>query len=108
MLAREQRVHTQVDALTAAQDDLRARRNLSTRIHDDQAGAGAPRGWATNGRRRIPPRRAQASRIFRGRIRPMASRVALDAYKYVGFEDRFRGSRDAIRERLSSYLPSSR
>jgi O-antigen chain-terminating methyltransferase len=30
---------------------------------------------------------------------------ALDAYKYVGFEDQFRGSREAIRERLSSYLP---
>jgi O-antigen chain-terminating methyltransferase len=29
----------------------------------------------------------------------------LDAYKYLSFEDRFRGSRDAIRERLSSYLP---
>lgn len=30
---------------------------------------------------------------------------ALDAYKYVGFEDRFRGSREAIRARLDSYLP---
>jgi SAM-dependent methyltransferase len=30
---------------------------------------------------------------------------ALDAYKYVGFEDQFRGSRDVIRERLESYLP---
>ena len=29
----------------------------------------------------------------------------LDAYKYVGFEDQFRGSRDAIRSRLESYLP---
>ena len=27
------------------------------------------------------------------------------AYKYVGFEDRFRGSREAIRARLESYLP---
>lgn len=31
--------------------------------------------------------------------------AALDAYKYVGFEDRFRGSQDAIRERLESYVP---
>jgi O-antigen chain-terminating methyltransferase len=31
--------------------------------------------------------------------------AALDAYKYVGFEDRFRGSREAIRSRLESYLP---
>ena len=30
---------------------------------------------------------------------------ALDAYKYVGFEDQFRGSREVIRERLESYLP---
>jgi 2-polyprenyl-3-methyl-5-hydroxy-6-metoxy-1,4-benzoquinol methylase len=29
----------------------------------------------------------------------------LDAYKYVGFEDRFRGSRDAIRAAQESYLP---
>jgi SAM-dependent methyltransferase len=31
--------------------------------------------------------------------------AALDAYKYVGFEDQFRGSQAVIRERLTSYLP---
>jgi O-antigen chain-terminating methyltransferase len=30
---------------------------------------------------------------------------ALDAYKYVGFENQFRGSRDLIGQRLQSYLP---
>src|SRR5690606_14509362 len=30
---------------------------------------------------------------------------ALDAFKYVGFEDRFRGSRAVIRERFESYVP---
>ena len=30
---------------------------------------------------------------------------ALNAYKYVGFENQFRGSREAIRKRLESYLP---
>jgi O-antigen chain-terminating methyltransferase len=30
---------------------------------------------------------------------------ALDSYKYVGFEDIFRGSHDDIRARLESYLP---
>ena len=30
---------------------------------------------------------------------------ALDAFKYVGFENRFRGSRDVIRERLQTYVP---
>jgi SAM-dependent methyltransferase len=29
----------------------------------------------------------------------------LDSYKYVGFEDQFRGSREEIRGRLESYLP---
>ena len=29
----------------------------------------------------------------------------LDSYKYVGFEDQFRGSRDTIRARFESYLP---
>jgi SAM-dependent methyltransferase len=29
----------------------------------------------------------------------------LDAYKYVGFEDQFRGSQEQIRQRLESYLP---
>jgi O-antigen chain-terminating methyltransferase len=29
----------------------------------------------------------------------------LNSYKYVGFEDRFRGSREAIRERLREYVP---
>jgi len=30
---------------------------------------------------------------------------SLDAYKYVGFEDQFRGSQDVIRARLESYVP---
>jgi SAM-dependent methyltransferase len=29
----------------------------------------------------------------------------LDSFKYVGFEDRFRGSQETIRERLGDYLP---
>jgi SAM-dependent methyltransferase len=31
--------------------------------------------------------------------------ASLDAYKYVGFEDQFRGSQEAISRRLESYLP---
>jgi len=31
--------------------------------------------------------------------------VALDSYKYVGFEDKFRGSQREIRERLAAYVP---
>jgi SAM-dependent methyltransferase len=44
-----------------------------------------------------------------GQMAPAPSRDAfsgaLDAYKYVGFEDQFRGSQEVIRERLASYLP---
>lgn len=31
--------------------------------------------------------------------------AVIDSYKYVGFEDRFRGSSDEIRRRLADYLP---
>jgi SAM-dependent methyltransferase len=30
---------------------------------------------------------------------------SLDSYKYVGFEDQFRGSQDDIRERVAAYVP---
>jgi SAM-dependent methyltransferase len=38
-------------------------------------------------------------------VAPSAFAPPLDAYKYVGFEDRFRGSREEIRRRFESYLP---
>lgn len=34
-----------------------------------------------------------------------ASHSELDSFKYVGFEDRFRGSQEEIRDRLIDYLP---
>ncbi|HUR21442.1 MAG TPA: methyltransferase domain-containing protein [Vicinamibacterales bacterium] len=36
---------------------------------------------------------------------PVVGVPDLDAFKYVGFEDRFRGSQHEIRERLTDYLP---
>ncbi len=36
---------------------------------------------------------------------PQPTETPLDSYKYVGFEDDFRGSPDDIRDRLESYLP---
>jgi len=35
---------------------------------------------------------------------PQPAAQALDAYKYVGFENQFRGSREVIRHRLESYV----
>ena len=36
---------------------------------------------------------------------PAAVSASLDSYKYVGFEDRFRGSPEEIRARLGAYVP---
>ena len=36
---------------------------------------------------------------------PQNQLESLDSHKYVGFEDRFRGSTDDIRQRVSEYLP---
>lgn len=36
---------------------------------------------------------------------PPPVRSSLDSYKYVGFEDQFRGSRQEIRERVAAYVP---
>ena len=103
MVAREQRVHSQVDALTAAQDDLRSTVGtlqqgfMTIKRELERLATVAPDAAVASGSRIPNPGSRQA-------VSPQAFAPALDAYKYVGFEDRFRGSRDAIRERLSSYL----
>jgi SAM-dependent methyltransferase len=99
MAAREQRYEARTGAIASAQDDLRAAVGISqqavqtikrelerlvTSPSDSRAVAAAA----------VPEQAAEEA---------FASR--LDAYKYVGFEDRFRGSREVIRERLESYLP---
>lgn len=38
-------------------------------------------------------------------VGPAAARVDLDSFKYLGFENEFRGSVDEIRRRLDAYLP---
>jgi SAM-dependent methyltransferase len=51
----------------------------------------------------VPQTGEPVSATLRSRA-PEASH-ALDSYKYVGFENEFRGSQEAIRARLESYLP---
>jgi SAM-dependent methyltransferase len=47
-----------------------------------------------------------AARVDPGTAAPgEAFAPALDSFKYVGFEDQFRGSREAIRRRLEGYVP---
>jgi SAM-dependent methyltransferase len=90
MRAREARFVGKVRAVTAAHDDVR--QTLATLQQ------------ATMTVRR------ELERVVAGAA-PAASSVApavsssLDSYKYVGFEDRFRGSQSDIRARLASYVP---
>jgi SAM-dependent methyltransferase len=96
VLAREQRFEARVAGISAAHDELRSlvaisqqaaltvKREMERFI---SSGAGAPPESATLG------------------SRAPATSHPLDSYKYVGFEDQFRGSQDTIRARLQSYLP---
>ncbi len=103
MAVREQRFEARVAALTAAHEELRTivgvtqqaaatvKRELARLM---EAAPGPPdlkAGPAT-----VPPDLCPPSAVFA---------AATDSYKYVGFEDQFRGSQDAIRTRLESYLP---
>jgi SAM-dependent methyltransferase len=96
LAAREHRYENRTAAIGAAQEELGAtlgviqqgfmtlKRVVESRLDPDPAGPAAGR-----------IARVSSGEAFSG---------TLDAYKYVGFEDQFRGSRDVIRERLASYL----
>jgi SAM-dependent methyltransferase len=96
--ARDGRRDARLDALSATQEELRAMIGVS-----QQASLSIKREierlmvqGVPDARAVAPVQRTEASiETFR----------SLDSYKYVGFEDQFRGSRDAIRTRLESYLP---
>jgi SAM-dependent methyltransferase len=95
LAAREARVESRADALAAAQDELRAMISvsqqgvLSLKRAVERAGAA--------------PEQPAAAAAAPGGSGPVFA--PLDAYKYVGFEDQFRGSQADIRRRLESYLP---
>lgn len=112
MRAREQRFDTKVAALAAAHDELRtlavvsqqasltmkreleqltARNATPAREHDDHAE------HDDHVARNFSSAADGAARL--------AFSTPLDAYKYVGFENQFRGSQEVIRGRLESYLP---
>jgi len=107
MAARERRYDNRAAALSAAHDELRgmvgvaqqALITLKREVERLSTPAAVQSGGDSTHDRRIPH---PGSRIP---AEPPAFAPSLDAYKYVGFEDQFRGSRDAIRARLESYLP---
>jgi SAM-dependent methyltransferase len=96
MVAREQRYEARTSALAAAHEDLRAMVGVA-----QQATVTLKRELERLSA--TPPASPMPAAQPAGGSAAFAP--ALDAYKYVGFEDQFRGSRDVIRERLEGYLP---
>jgi SAM-dependent methyltransferase len=130
LAAREQRYEARTAAITAAHDDLRStlgivqhgfmtlKRQLETlrttspepRIPNPDDRTPSPPPTPHSGSGAASPKLAPvAQRAEAGESRVPSAEGAfaghLDAYKYVGFEDQFRGSREVIRGRLESYLP---
>ena len=97
-LARDRRNEIAVAGVIASQDELRA-------------SIGSLQQAAQNLKREVS--RLVESGVVVQQVAAPAGTVAvagnqldaLDSHKYVGFEDRFRGSSDDIRQRVSEYLP---
>ena len=135
MVARERRFEARVAAVTAAHEELRTvasiaqqaaltvKRELERLINDAPVARGvSPANDAESVARGFSPAddaqsvargfspASDAQRKLRATGADDAESVArgfspADDYKYVGFEDQFRGSQDAIRRRLESYVP---
>jgi SAM-dependent methyltransferase len=97
LAAWERRSHAAVAALTGTHDELRASlgvlqqavqtiKHEMTRLAAQGVSVGNPVATVSAGA-------------------PTSQLEAVDSYKYVGFEDQFRGSPDDIRRRVSEYLP---
>jgi O-antigen chain-terminating methyltransferase len=105
LVAREQRYEARVAGLGASHDELRTLLDIST-----QASMTMKREL---GRFLTTPNATTSNSAINSQSPtsnlqpPLASAFApaLDAYKYVGFENQFRGSQEIIRARLESYLP---
>ncbi len=104
LAAREHRYVARTTALSAAHEELRgmigvAQQAIAMLKRTVAAGGPAPTlpdSSSPAGPAGMPPPRTAGADAFA---------PALDAYKYVGFEDRFRGPEEVIRARQESYLP---
>jgi SAM-dependent methyltransferase len=101
MAAREHRFDARASSLSAAQEELRsmigtAQQALVSLKREVERLQGSSRVAPDPGSRTPDPGSSHPRDPFA---------PSLDAYKYVGFEDQFRGSREVIRARLESYLP---
>ena len=96
MVARERRFDAQVsDVRTTLSVMQRAVQTLKRELE-----MGLPRPSTSSGRpESVEGRRSDVEDGAK------AGAASLDSYKYVGFEDQFRGSEHDIRQRLESYVP---
>ena len=97
MLARERRYDAKLNDLSEMRTTLgvmqRAVQTMKRELEQRPAGAIGAIGAGATGAPSAPPA-------------PGAPTVpSLDSYKYVGFEDQFRGSQDDIGERVAAYVP---
>lgn len=98
MVAREGRYDAKVTGLANAHEQLRTsigvlQQALQAIRRELERVAQAP---PAAGQTAPPPPAATAANAFTS---------SFDSYKYVGFEDQFRGSQDDIRARVAEYLP---
>ena len=102
--AREHRYDAKATALVAAHEELRGMLGVAQHaiaaLKRHVASAPAPSASVPAPSASAPAPSASAPVPASGAFSP-----SLDAYKYVGFEDQFRGSQAVIRERQESYLP---
>lgn len=99
MVAREQRYEGRVAALAAreATDATEARTAIASLQQVSH--------MLTREMERLLAASAGATAVAEPASRPPSDGQVLDAYKYVGFEDQFRGSVEDIRARMCDYLP---
>ena len=88
LAVRDARLDARVTAIAAAHEDIRS---VLATVQQATLTVKREMARATAGDTAVPA--------------PVASPDSLDSYKYVGFEDRFRGSPDEIRARLEAYVP---
>ena len=97
MVARERRYDAQVsDVRTTLSVMQRAVQTLKREL---ETGLVRQRATGATGATGAKVRRCDGSAGANGALR------SLDSYKYVGFEDQFRGSQHDIRERVAAYVP---
>jgi SAM-dependent methyltransferase len=94
MASREHRSEARTSTLAAAHEDLRTAIGVSQQA-------------ALTVKRELERMATPAPAGARATEQPVQEAFSgrLDAYKYLAFEDQFRGSREVIRARLESYLP---